>query len=211
MLQALRTRDGWSGSRYRRVRGGDNAAAQTSFIPLVTLGLPANPVRMFVGALVIHGIQPGPDVIVKQPALFWRLIASMWIGNALLLALNLPRVGVWPKVLRTPAALFLPWDRGLVLRRDLLNQPQHGRLADRGVHWRVRLHAAKIHLRADSTPAGFRVGCPLEENIHRALLLAKGDPMTFLRHPIGATLLVAAAVLLLLTSIPRLRRLCGAL
>ena len=186
----------------------NNAAAQTSFIPLLTLGLPANPVMaMFVGALLIHGIQPGPEVIVKQPTLFWGLIASMWIGNALLLVLNLPLVGLWAKVLRTPPHLLLPGT--VVLSCVGIYSINHSSvelliMAFFGVFGYVLRR-----LEFEPTPLllGFVLSGPLEENIHRALLFAKGDPMTFLRHPIGATLLAVATILLLLTAVPRLHRL----
>jgi putative tricarboxylic transport membrane protein len=186
----------------------NNAAAQTSFIPLLTLGLPANPVMaMFVGALVIHGIQPGPDVIVKQPALFWGLIASMWLGNALLLALNLPLVGVWAKVLRTPPHFLFPGT--VALSCVGIYSINHSTVELLLAAFFGVLGYVLRKLAFEPTPLllGFVLSGPLEENIHRALLFAKGDPMTFLRHPIGATLLAVAALLLLLTAIPRLSRL----
>jgi putative tricarboxylic transport membrane protein len=190
----------------------NNAAAQTSFIPLLTLGLPANPVMaMFVGALVIHGIQPGPDIIVKQPTLFWGLIASMWIGNALLLALNLPLVGVWVKVLRTPPQFLFP--ATVVLSCVGIYSINHSAVELLIAAFFGVLGCFLRKLDFEPTPLllGFVLSGPLEENIHRALLFGKGDPMTFLRHPIGATLLVFAAILLFLTAIPRLRNVRRAL
>jgi putative tricarboxylic transport membrane protein len=186
----------------------NNAAAQTSFIPLLTLGLPTGPIMaMFVGALVIHGIQPGPDVIVKQPALFWGLIASMWIGNALLLALNLPLVGVWAKVLRTPPQFLFPGT--VVLSCVGIYSINHSAVELLVATFFCMLGCVLRKLEFEPTPLllGFVLSGPLEENIHRALLFGRGDPMTFLRHPISATLLAIAAVLLLLTAVPRLRSL----
>jgi TctA family transporter len=87
----------------------NNAAAQTSFIPLLTLGLPAHPVMaLMIGAFIIQGITPGPNVIEEQPALFWGLIASMWIGNVLLVMLNLPLIGLWVRLLRIPYQILFP-------------------------------------------------------------------------------------------------------
>ena len=87
----------------------NNAAAQTSFIPLLTLGLPAHPVMaLMIGAFIIHGITPGPSVIEDEPALFWGLIVSMWIGNLFLVLLNLPLIGIWVKMLTIPYKMLFP-------------------------------------------------------------------------------------------------------
>ncbi|HTO03019.1 MAG TPA: tripartite tricarboxylate transporter permease, partial [Opitutus sp.] len=185
----------------------NNAAAQTSFIPLLTLGLPANPVMaIFVGALVIHGIQPGPEIISKQPGLFWGLIASMWIGNAMLLALNLPLVAVWAALLRVPQHFLLPGT--IVLSCVGIYSLNHSR---------VELLIAAIFgvlgylfRRLGFEPAplllGFILSNPLEGNLHRALLFAEGDITTFLRHPIGISLLAASLILLVVASLPRFGR-----
>jgi putative tricarboxylic transport membrane protein len=181
----------------------NNAAAQTSFIPLLTLGLPANPVMaMFVGALVIHGIQPGPEIIVKQPGLFWGLIASMWIGNALLLALNLPLVGMWAKLLCVPKHFLFPGT--VVLSCVGIYSLNHSGVellitAGFGVFGfflrRLGFEPAPLLL-------GFVLSNPLEGNLHRALLFANGDATTFLRHPIGASLLVASVIFLVVAALP---------
>ena len=87
----------------------NNAAAQTSFVPLLTLGFPSGPVgALLLGALIVHGIQPGPAVLTKEPALFWGLVASMWIGNVMLLVLNLPLVGWWARLVRVPYRFLYP-------------------------------------------------------------------------------------------------------
>ena len=111
----------------------NNAAAQTSFIPLLTLGIPPNAVMaLMVGAMTIHGIVPGPQVMTKQPELFWGMIASMWIGNLMLVVINLPLVGVWVRLLRVPYRLLYPVDHRVLLHRHLFDQ----QLADRRAHRR---------------------------------------------------------------------------
>jgi putative tricarboxylic transport membrane protein len=185
----------------------NNAAAQTSFIPLLTLGLPANPVMaMFVGALMIHGIQPGPEIIAKQPGLFWGLIASMWIGNAMLLALNLPLVGMWAKLLRVPKHYLFPGT--VVLSCVGIYSLNHS-----GVELLIAaIFGVSGYLlrRLGFEPAplllGFVLSNPLEANLHRALLFAKGDLSTFLQHPIGISLLAASLILLVVASLPRFGR-----
>jgi len=185
----------------------NNAAAQTSFIPLLTLGLPANPVMaMFIGALIIHGIQPGPDIIVKQPGLFWGLVASMWIGNAMLLVLNLPLVGLWAKLLQVPQRFLFPGT--VVLSCVGVYSLNHN-----SVELLVMAAFGVVgfllrRLAFDPTPLllGFVLSGPMEENIHRALAFAGGDQTTFFRHPIGASLLVISGVLLAIASLPYLKR-----
>src|SRR4029078_5115419 len=87
----------------------NNAGAQTSFIPMLTLGIPSNPVMaLIIGAMLIHGIQPGPEVMIKQPELFWGLIVSMWVGNVMLVVLNLPMVGLWVRLLSVPYHILVP-------------------------------------------------------------------------------------------------------
>lgn len=185
----------------------NNAAAQTSFIPLLTLGLPANPVMaMFIGALIIHGIQPGPDIIAKQPTLFWGLVASMWIGNAMLLALNLPLVEMWAKLLQVPPRILFP---GTVVLSCVgvyslnHNSVEVALMALFGV-----LGYLLRRFAFDPTPLllGFVLSRPMEENLHRALLFAGGDPLTFFRHPIGASLLAVAGLLLAISAFPHLSR-----
>ena len=111
----------------------NNAAAQTSFIPLLTLGIPSNPVMaLMIGAMIIHGIQPGPQIMTANPQLFWGMIASMWIGNFLLVVLNLPMIGVWVKLLTVPYRLLYPGDPHLLLHRRVLDQQRlDGRAARR--------------------------------------------------------------------------------
>ena len=184
----------------------NNAAAQTSFIPLLTLGIPPNPVMaLMVGAMTIHGIVPGPQVMTKQPELFWGMIASMWIGNLMLIVINLPLVGIWVRLLRVPYRHLFPM---IVIFccigvYSLNNAPfDVSMTAIFGVvgYWLVK---------HDFEPApmilGFVLGPLMEENLRRAMLIARGDATVFLTRPISATLLAIALFLLVLAVLPTLR------
>src|SRR5213082_1158021 len=177
----------------------NNAAAQTSFIPLLTLGIPPNAVMaLMVGAMTIHGIVPGPQVMTKQPELFWGLIASMWIGNLMLIVINLPLVGVWVSLLRVPYRHLFPTILIFccIGVYSLNNAPfDVSATAIFGVvgYWLVK---------HDFEPApmilGFVLGPLMEENLRRAMLIARGDATVFLTRPISATLLAIALFLLVL-------------
>src|SRR6266849_860987 len=184
----------------------NNAAAQTSFIPLLTLGIPPNAVMaLMVGAMTIHGIVPGPQVMTKQPELFWGMIASMWIGNLMLIVINLPLVGIWVRLLRVPYRLMFP---SIVIFccigvYSLNNAPfDVSATAIFGVvgYWLVK---------HDFEPApmilGFVLGPLMEENLRRAMLIARGDATVFLTRPISATLLAIAAFMLALAVLPAIR------
>ena len=181
----------------------NNAAAQTSFVPLLTLGLPSGPVgALLLGALIVHGIQPGPSVISREPALFWGLVASMWIGNVMLLALNLPLVGWWARLARVPYRYLYPTTVALSCTGiyalshgtvDLLLAALFGVI---GYVLRTRgFEAAPLLL-------GFVLSRPLHDNLNRALIFANGDLTTFVEHPLSATLLAVAAASLLVTALP---------
>src|ERR1700742_237289 len=185
----------------------NNAAAQTSFIPLLTLGIPPNAVMaLMVGAMTIHGIVPGPQVMQKQPELFWGMIASMWIGNLMLVIINLPLVGVWVSLLRVPYRHLFPM---IVIFccigvYSLNNAPfDVSMTALFGVvgYWLVK---------HDFEPApmilGFVLGPLMEENLRRAMLIARGDATVFLTRPISATLLAISAILLIIAMLPNTRR-----
>jgi len=185
----------------------NNAAAQTSFIPLLTMGFPSNPVMaLLLGAMVVHGIQPGPEVIVKQPGLFWGLVVSMWVGNVLLLGLNLPLVGLWAKLLRVPHRFLFPSTVALCcIGVYSLNHSAFEVLVTAAfgvfgcVIRRANFEAAPLLL-------GFVLSQPLEENLNRALLFAHGNFLTFVSHPISAGLLILSFLMLVATAIPRVRR-----
>jgi len=184
----------------------NNAGAQTSFIPMLTLGIPANAVMaLIVGALTIHGIQPGPRVMQSEPALMWGLIASMWLGNLMLLVINLPLIGVWVRLLKVPYRLLFP---------AVLVFCAVGAFSTNNATFEILVVAAfgvlgYFFIKVGAEPAplilGFVLGPLLEENMRRALVFSRGDPMTFLQEPISATFLAMSAVLLILASLPALR------
>jgi putative tricarboxylic transport membrane protein len=185
----------------------NNAAAQTSFVPLLTLGLPSNAVMaMLLGALIVHGIRPGPAFVVEQPALFWGLIASMWIGNAMLLVLNLPFVGLWARLLRVRHTILYPIT--IALSCTGIYAVNHSTLD----LWLAALFGIAGYVLKTfgfkPTPLllGFVLSRPLEENLARALVFADGDMTTFIREPISAALLAVAAASILLSAAPAIRR-----
>jgi TctA family transporter len=174
----------------------NNAGAQTSFIPMLTLGIPSNPtMALMIGALMIQGIAPGPQVMTERPALFWGLIASMWIGNLMLLVLNLPLVGLWVKLLAVPYRLLFP---AIFVFCCIGVYTVDNKIFD-----------SYVLLKLDCEPApmvlGFILGPMMEENLRRTMMISFGDPSVFLTRPISAAFLVAAAVLLLIIALPGLR------
>ncbi len=185
----------------------NNAGAQTSFIPLLTLGIPPNAVMaLMVGAMMIHGIVPGPQVMTERPELFWGLIASMWIGNAMLVLLNLPLIGLWVRLLRVPYRLLYPAIL-LFCCIGIYSVNQSALEVAFAVGFGV-LGYAFIKLNCEPAPLllGFVLGPLMEENLRRALLLARGDATVFLTRPISATLLVLAIVLVAVLVLPAVRK-----
>jgi len=185
----------------------NNAGAQTSFIPLLTLGIPENAVMaMMVGAMMIHNIQPGPQVMTSNPGLFWGLVASMWVGNLMLVVLNLPLIGIWIKLLTVPYRMLYP---AILLfcaigvytvnntSFDVMQTAFFGFL---GVLF------AKLECEPAPLLLGFVLGPMMEENLRRALLLSRGDPTVFATRPISAGLLAAAILLVLVIALPNIRR-----
>jgi putative tricarboxylic transport membrane protein len=184
----------------------NNAASQTSFIPLLTLGIPSNAVMaLMVGAITIHGIVPGPQVMSRQPDLFWGVIASMWIGNAMLLLINLPLVGIWVRLLRVPYRMLYP----MILIvccigiYSVRNSPMDVYLTAGFAlvgYWLVK---------HDFEPApmllAFVLGPLMEDNLRRAMQMSLGDPTVYFTSPIAATLLGASAILVLLSLLPGIR------
>ena len=185
----------------------NNAAAQTSFIPLLTLGIPSNPtMALMIGAMIIHGIQPGPQIMTAKPELFWGIIASMWVGNFLLVVLNLPMIGMWVKLLTVKYDYLFP----AILIFCCI-----------GVYsisnaWMDVLLAAMfgfigyVFIKLECEPAplllGFVLGPMMEENLRRALLLSRGDPMVFLKRPISLTLLIVSAILVVIVLLPAISK-----
>jgi putative tricarboxylic transport membrane protein len=185
----------------------NNAAAQTSFIPLLTLGIPPNAVMaLMVGAMTIHGIVPGPQVMTKQPQLFWGMIASMWLGNLMLVVINLPMVGVWVRLLRVPyrhlyPAILIFCCIGVY---SLNNSPTDVLIT--AIFGLCGYWFLKHELEPAPLLLGFVLGPLMEENLRRAMLIARGDPTVFMTRPISATLLSIAAVLIILAGLPKIRR-----
>ena len=185
----------------------NNAAAQTSFIPLLTLGIPPNAVMaLMVGAMTIHGIVPGPQVMTKQPDLFWGMVASMWIGNLMLIIINLPMVGIWVRLLRVPYRLMFP---SIVVFcaigiYSINNAPVDVVLA--GAFGLVGYWLIKHEFEPAPLLLGMVLGPLMEENLRRALLISRGDWSVFITRPLSAVLMAAAAGLLVLAVLPSLRK-----
>jgi putative tricarboxylic transport membrane protein len=185
----------------------NNAAAQAAFIPLLTLGIPPNAVMaLMVGAMTIHGIVPGPQVMTKQPDLFWGMIASMWIGNLMLVIINLPLVGVWVALLRVPYRLLFP---SIVVFccigvYSINNAPSDVLIA--ALFAVVGYWLGKHDFEPAPMLLGFVLGPLMEENLRRAMLIARGDVTVFATRPISAALLATALVMLLLSTLPMLRK-----
>ncbi|MBN9410664.1 MAG: tripartite tricarboxylate transporter permease [Burkholderiales bacterium] len=185
----------------------NNAGAQTSFIPLLTLGIPPNAVMaLMVGAMTIHNIQPGPQVMTSNPELFWGLIASMWIGNLMLIVLNLPMIGVWIKLLTIPYRWLFP---AIVLFCAIGVYSENNNTFD---VWMVGIFGIVgymfVKLATEPAPLllGFILGPMMEENLRRALLLSRGDWSVLVTRPLSAGLLAAAALLLIVVLLPSVKK-----
>lgn len=184
----------------------NNAGAQTSFIPMLTLGIPSNAVMaLMIGALMLHDIAPGPQVMTTNPSLFWGLIVSMWIGNVFLIILNIPLIGVWIRLLRVPYRLLYP--AILVFCAigvySISNNPFDIWITiGFGVFGWL---ANKFGCECAPLILGFILGPMLEENMRRALLLSRGDLTTFVTGPISGSILAVAALLLVIVILPSVR------
>ena len=184
----------------------NNAAAQTSFIPLLTLGLPAHPVMaLMLGAFIIHGIRPGPNILVDQPDLFWGLVVSMWIGNLFLVLLNVPLIGMWVRLLAVPYRVLFPAIIAFACIGAYslgLNRYDVYAIAFFGI-----LGYVLVKLGCEPAPLllGFVLGPLLEEYLRRAMIISRGDPSVFFTRPISLVLLVAAALALVVVALPGIR------
>jgi TctA family transporter len=185
----------------------NNAAAQTGFIPTLTLGIPGSPVMaLMVGAMIMQGLAPGPQVIAEKPELFWGIVASMWIGNLMLLVLNLPLVGLWVRLLRVPYRWLFP---SIVMfccigNYSVSNNPVDVYLcALIGVLGYV---LAKLECEPAPLLLGYVLGPLLEEYLRRAMLLARGDPAPFFTRPISLAFMLGTALVLAVMIAPALRR-----
>jgi putative tricarboxylic transport membrane protein len=184
----------------------NNAGAQSSFIPMLTLGIPPNPVMaLMVGAMTIKGIQPGPQVMTSNPQLFWGLIASMWVGNLMLIILNLPLIGMWIKLLTVPYRFLFP---------AILTFCCIGLYTINNSSFDVYIAVifgiiGYVFYKLGCEPAplllGFILGPMMEENLRRALLLSRGDWSTFLTRPLSAGLLIASALMIVVVLLPSIK------
>ena len=184
----------------------NNAGAQTSFIPMLTLGIPPNAVMaLMIGAMMIHNIQPGPQVMTSNPTLFWGLIASMWIGNLMLVILNLPLIGLWIQLLKVPYRMLYPAILAFCCigvysinntTFDVLVTVFFGALGY--LFYKLRCEPAPLIL-------GFILGPMMEENLRRAMLLSRGDPTTFVTSPLSLGLLLAALALVGIATLPAIK------
>ena len=185
----------------------NNAGSQTSFIPLLTLGIPPNAVMaLMVGAMTIHDIQPGPQVLTHNPELFWGLVASMWIGNLMLVVLNLPLIGIWIKLLSVPYRWLFP---SIVLFCAIGVYTTNNNSFDVWMVGAFGLAGYVFHkLGMEPAPLllGFILGPMMEEYLRRALLLSRGDWSVFVTRPLSAGLLAAAALLLVLVLLPAVKQ-----
>ena len=181
----------------------NNAGAQTSFIPMLTLGIPSNPVMaLMIGAMIIQGIQPGPSVMTEQPALVWGIIVSMWIGNFFLVVLNLPLIGLWVRMIMVPYQFLYP---------AILVFCGIGVFSLNNSEFDIYLMAlfgvlGYVFVKIGCEPApmllAFILGPLMEEYLRRAMLISRGDPMVFLKRPISATLLALAVLAMLAVLVP---------
>ena len=174
---------------------------------MLTLGIPSNPtMAIMIGAMMIHSIQPGPAVLTEQPALFWGLIASMWIGNFFLIVLNLPMIGMWVKLITAPYHLMFP---------VIIVFCAIGVISINNTEWDVFLMAffglaGYVFSKLECEPApmllGFILGPMMEEHLRRALLMSSGDFSVFVTRPISVTLLVVALIALVVVLLPSIRK-----
>jgi TctA family transporter len=185
----------------------NNADAQCKFIPMLTLGLPASGVMaLMLGAMQIQGIQPGPQVMTQRPELFWGLIASMWIGNLMLVVLNLPMIGLWVKLLQVPYRLLFP---------AIMAFSAIGIFSVNNSSFEIYLTAAfgvfgfiSVKLGFPMAPLllGFVLGPMMEENLRRAMLMSGGDLSVFVTRPLSAVFIIATALILLIMVAPAVRQ-----
>ena len=185
----------------------NNAGAQTSFIPLLTLGIPSNPVMaIMMGAMIIQGIQPGAAVMTARPELFWGMVASMWIGNLMLVIINLPLLGIWVRLLTVPYRFLYP----AILLFCAVGVYSTSTEPFMMVVMIVFTVFGYVLLKLGCEPAplilGFILGPLMETNLRRSLQIAKGDPMIFIERPIALGLLIASLLVVALIVFPQFRK-----
>ncbi|MBU3720154.1 MAG: tripartite tricarboxylate transporter permease [Burkholderiaceae bacterium] len=185
----------------------NNAGAQTSFIPMLTLGIPTTPVMaLMIAAMMIHNIQPGPQVMTSNPTLFWGLIVSMWVGNLLLVILNLPLIGLWIKLLQVPyrflypAILLFCCIGAYSLNNNVWDVLMTIPFAIMGYYFK------KWHCEPAPLLMGFILGELMEEYLRRALTISRGNWSVFIDRPLSAALLATAVLLLIIVALPFIRK-----
>jgi TctA family transporter len=185
----------------------NNAAAQCAFIPTLTLGIPGSAtMALMLGALTIQGIAPGPQVMTAKPDLFWGLIASMWIGNAMLVILNLPLVGLWVKLLKIPYRYLFP---SIVMFCAVGNYSINNSAMDVylcGLFGVLGYVLVKLEFEPAPLILGFVLGPLMEENLRRALLISRGDPTVFFTRPISLAFMIVAILILVTMFLPAIRQ-----
>ena len=185
----------------------NNAGAQTSFIPMLTLGIPSNSVMaLMIGAMIIQGITPGPNVATEEPALFWGIIVSMWLGNLLLLILNLPLIGLWVRLLKVPYFILFPAILAFsAIGVYSINSNAFDLFA---VALFGLLGYALVKCECEPAPLllGFVLGPMLEEHLRRAMIISKGDPTVFFTRPLSLALLILALGVLVVVLLPAVRK-----
>ena len=185
----------------------NNAAAQACFIPMLSLGIPPNALMaLMIGAMMIHGITPGPEIISKQPALFWGLIASMWIGNLMLVILNLPLIGIWVKLLQVPYSYLFPSILVLCCIGTFTLNSSTGDVMVMTAFGVIGYAMRKLDCEPAPLLLGLVLGPMLEENFRRAMVLSDGDWSIFVRRPISLGFLLLALGLLVAVALPNIRR-----
>jgi len=185
----------------------NNASAQTCFIPLLTLGIPTGAVMaLMVGAMTIQGIAPGPQVMTQKPDLFWGMIASMWIGNLMLVILNLPLIGMWVQFLKIPYRVLFPSILLFIAigAYSINNSPFEVYMA--ALFGFFGYYASKWGCEAAPLILGFVLGPLMEENLRRAMLISRGDPSVFFTRPISLGMLLVSFALLLMVVMPQFQK-----
>jgi TctA family transporter len=184
----------------------NNAGAQTSFIPMLTLGIPSNPVMaLMIGALIIQGITPGPNVVTDEPELFWGMIVSMWVGNLLLVLLNLPLIGMWVRMLTIPYHLLFPAIIAFCCIGVYSVNNNAFDVYAMGLFGILGYVLIKLDFEPAPLLLGFVLGPMLEENLRRAMIISRGDATVFFTHPLSLALLLISAALLVVVLLPNIR------
>lgn len=181
----------------------NNAGAQTSFIPMLTLGIPANPVMaLMIGAMIIQGIVPGPKVATDEPVLFWGLITSMWVGNLMLVLLNLPLIGLWVRMLTIPYYVLFPAIIAFSAIGIYSINSNEFDLYAVAVFGLLGYVLVKLSCEPAPLLLGFVLGPLIEEHLRRAMIISRGDPTVFLTRPLSAALLVLSVLVLVVVLMP---------